>query len=95
MPLFILHLPELSAPQTTSNGWMSNESEVMWKKWDMAYFEALFQFALTDWESLTKFNPESQYLEQLNQALPQIQSEALLPDLKTSSSLLDYVVTIS
>jgi len=61
----------------------------------MAYFEALFQFALTDWESLTKFNPESQYLEQLNQALPQIQSEALLPDLKTSSSLLDYVVTIS
>jgi hypothetical protein len=23
---------------------MSNESEVMWKKWDMAYFKALFQF---------------------------------------------------
>jgi hypothetical protein len=78
-----------------SNGWMRNESEVMWKKWDMYYFKALFQCDLSDWESLTKFNPESQYLEQLNQALPQIQSEALLPNLKISSNLLDYAVTIS
>jgi len=37
-----------------SNGWMSNESEVMRKKWDMAYFKALFQFAWTDWENLNQ-----------------------------------------
>jgi len=74
---------------------MSNESEVTRKKWAMAYSKALIQFALTDWESLTKFNPESQYLEQLNQALPQIQSEAFLPDLNDSSNLLTYVITIS